>query len=379
MSMVVPKRVLGIVILIAFVSFTAYSQANTPRYKIGLAFGISGRGDRSFNDSAYDGLVEVARTFNGYFANPADPRHGNELEIKYLTPPNSTIESFSSILRQLAREQYQLIFAIGIEYSTTLPQIAREFPNSQFVLIDATIPNLRPDSNITVVNFKEHEGSFLVGMIAGMKNNGGKVGFIGGMNSELIQKFEYGFRAGVIYSNPELKKAGQVLVEYIGNTVDAFNNPNRAYQIARNMYQQGATIIFHAAGASGLGVFRAARERKQWAIGVDSDQGMVLENDRNPELRELAPWILTSMLKRVNRPIFALSRDFIRSGKIQERYQNYGFNFDAIGFAINDRNREILGRDVNQRVIDIRAQIGSGQLQVPSTRREFDDWIKTLN
>jgi len=254
------------------------------------------------------------------------------VEIKYAVPRSNSEPDRLAVLRQLAREGYKVIFTIGFTYTDSTIQAAKEFPNVNFVLVDGFIPNLKPNDNITVVSFKEHEGSFLVGMIAGLKNDGGKIGFIGGMTSALIEKFESGFRAGAMYVNPALRQRDQILVQYIGNDPSAFNNPNRAYQIARDMYRQGATVIYHAAGGSGLGLFRAAREVQKWAIGVDADQRLVLSADSNRDNREQAQWILTSMLKRVNRPVLLLSRDFIRSGRVAERYQNYGLNFDAVGF-----------------------------------------------
>jgi len=125
-------------------------------------------------------------------------------------------------------------------------------------------------------------------MIAGLKNEGGKVGFIGGMVDPVIQKFEMGFRASAIYVNPALRQRDQFLVQYISNDATGFDNPNRAYQIARDMYRQGATIIFHAAGGSGMGLFRAAREAQRWAIGVDADQRAVLSRNPNREIKDQA-------------------------------------------------------------------------------------------
>jgi len=354
------------------------AQATSPQFKIGMAFDSSGLGDKSFNDSAYEGLAEVAKNFNGYFTTPNDPKFGNNVEIKYAVPRSNSEPDRLAVLRQLAREGYKVIFTIGFTYTDSTIQAAKEFPNVHFVLVDGFIPNLKPNDNITVVNFKEHEGSFLVGMIAGLKNDGGKIGFIGGMISALIEKFESGFRAGAMYVNPALRQRDQILVQYIGNDPSAFNNPNRAYQIARDMYRQGATVIYHAAGGSGLGLFRAAREAQKWAIGVDADQRLVLSADSNRDNREQAQWILTSMLKRVNRPVLLLSRDFIRSGRVAERYQNYGLNFDAVGFAYNDSNRSLLSRDIIQRISDVRVMITNNQLNVPSSRIEVEEWLRTI-
>lgn len=368
------KTIYKLIFLVLAISFVAAQTA--PKYKIGLVFDASGRGDKSFNDSAYEGLLETAQNFKGYIVNdPAAPRHGNEVELKYLTPPNNSNPARLESLRQMGREGYNIVFAVGFLFTETIPAAAKEFPNTNYVLIDGFIPDLAPDSNITIVSFAEHEGSFLVGMIAGMMNQGGKIGFIGGMNFPLIHKFESGFRAGAIYANPNLRQRGQILVEYIGNDASAFNNPERAYQIAQNMYRQGATIIYHAAGGSGMGLFRAAAEAQKWAIGVDADQGAVLAADRNSAIAAQARWILTSMIKRVNRPVLLLSRDLIRNGRITPRYQTFGLNFDAVGFALNDGNRSQLSREITQKITDARVLIRNNQLTVPSTREQLETWI----
>lgn len=364
-------------LVVLFLTVGGIGAQATPRHKIGLVFDASGRGDKSFNDSAYEGLLEVAQNFRGYFVDdPSAPRHGNEVSLKYLVPRDNSLPERLRVLRQLAREGYRLIFAVGFAYTEAVTQVAPEFPSTQFVLIDGFIPNLRPEDNITVVLFNEHEGSFLIGMLAGLMNEGGKIGFIGGMEVPVIHRFEAGFRAGAMYINPQLRRPGQILIQYLGSDpASAFNNPERAYQVARQMYRQGATIIYHAAGGSGMGLFRAAAEARKWAIGVDADQGAVLSADTNPALREQAPWILTSMLKRVNRPVLLISRDFIRTGRIPQRYQNFGLNFDAVSFALNDLNRGKIPPEVAQRLSDARFQIRNGQITVPSSREQLETWV----
>lgn len=366
----------GIILIFIFLAGLLCAQAPSPKHKIGLVFDSNGRGDRSYNDLAFEGLVEIAKIFNGYFTTAADPKHGNELEIKYLRPARDSAEARLTALNQLGREGHQLVFAVGFLFNDVLSQAARANPNTHFVLIDGSIPNLQQKDNITVVKFREHEGSFIAGMVAGIKSDGGKVGFIGGMNTEDIQRFEVGFRAGVVWANPALRAPGQILVEYIGNDASAFNNPNRAYQIARRMYRSGASVIYHASGGSGMGLFQAALEARKLAIGVDSDQGMVLAFDRDPQIQEQAKWVLTSMIKRVNRPILLLARDFILSGRIPNRYYNLGLDFDAIGLAVNQMNRELLGPALIQQISDTRIRITDQEIIVPSNYRELEKFLR---
>ncbi len=359
-----------------FLAGLVFAQTSGPTQKIGLAFALGGRGDRCDNDLAYEGLIEIAKNFNGYFTTSADPRHGGELEIKYLTPSQDTPQERLRVLRQLGQEGYRLVFAVGFLFSDVLPVAAQEYPNTHFVLIDGYLAGVQPQDNITVVDFRVHEGSFLAGMIAGLKTEGNKVGFIGGMNTERIQRYESGFRAGAVYANPMLKRPGQFLVEYIGDDPRAFNDPNRAYRIAQRMYRAGAGVVFHVAGASGMGVFRAAKESQRWAIGSGSDQGAVLAFDRNPQILEQARWVLTSMLKRIDRSIFLMTRDFLLKGRIADRYHILGFNADSVGFAVNQLNKDLLGQALIQQIINTRIRIMDQEIIVPANYRELEQFLR---
>lgn len=364
----------SLLLVLLTLSPAAEARDVPPRHRIGLVFDASGRGDRCLNDLAFEGLVEVAKNFNGYFTTPADPRHGNELEIKYLVAADDSRSARLHALDQLGREGYSLVFALGFLFSEVVPQAARAHPGTHYVLIDGHVPDLGPRDNLTVVEFREHEGSFLVGVLAGHKAGDGKIGFLGGMDIALVQRFEAGFRAGAAWANPRFRDASRVLVRYLGNDPSAFDAPDRAYRLALQMYREGATVIYHAAGRSGLGLFRAAQEARRWAIGVNADQGSLLNFDRDPNLQEQARWILTSMLKRVNRPIFLLTRDFLRKGRIEPRHQTLGLNFDAVGVAVNPLNRDVLGAALIQQVSDTRVRIANGHIVVPSTREELLAW-----
>ncbi|MQY76602.1 MAG: BMP family ABC transporter substrate-binding protein, partial [Spirochaeta sp.] len=189
------------------------------KFKIGIAFDVGGRGDKSFNDSAYAGLVHLAKDFKGYIAgDPDNVDFGKETELKYLEPKSGG-QDREQLLRILAEDGYNLVIGVGFMYSDALGKVAKDFPNVHFAIIDGWLPDLTETSNITCLGFTEHEGSFLVGAIAGLKNKklGGKLGFIGGMDMPLIHKFHAGFYAGSVIND------GSALVVHVyGNALTCF-------------------------------------------------------------------------------------------------------------------------------------------------------------
>ncbi|RKX83161.1 MAG: BMP family ABC transporter substrate-binding protein, partial [Spirochaetes bacterium] len=294
----------------------AKTAAAGPKYKIGLVFDIGGRGDKSFNDSALAGLVHVAKQYKGYIKDdPDNVNFGSEIEMKYLEPKAGG-QDREQLLRVLAEQGYNLIYGIGFMFSDPLAKVAKDFPNVHFAIVDGFIPDLNENSNITCLLFKEHEGSFLVGAVAGLMNNGGKIGFIGGMDIPLIHKFEGGYIAGALYVNPKLRDESMILAQYIGKDPSAFKDAPAAYNIASNMYKQGAAVIYHAAGASGDGLFQAAEKYKKLAIGVDSDQGLIYSTAKDAATRARGKYILTSMLKRVDNAVYTTATELINNGKV---------------------------------------------------------------
>ncbi|MFW5843042.1 MAG: BMP family lipoprotein [Spirochaetota bacterium] len=253
-------------------------EAEEAEYRIGIVFDVGGRGDRSFNDSAYEGLVLIAEEYDGYIADdPDDVDFGTEVELKYLEPRQGG-QDREQLLRVLAEDGYDLLYGVGFAFTDALGKVAADFPDTHFALIDGYIPDLEADSNITCIAFAEHEGSFMVGALAAMylqDNGGGRLGFIGGMDIPLIHKFHGGFMAGAMYVDEAHRPEGEIFGQYIGQDPTAFNDPQTAENIARNMYDEGAEIIYHAAGGSGTGLFKAAYDMGKLAIGVDSDQGLV--------------------------------------------------------------------------------------------------------
>ncbi len=303
--------------------------------KVGLVFDIGGRGDKSFNDAAYAGLERGRR----------------ELGVEFQTLETGEGADREAAMRQLAASGSQLVFGVGFLFSDDILALAREFPNVKFACVDYTVKEgetLPP--NLVALKFKEEEGSYLVGALSGLLTRTGKLGFVGGMEIPLIKKFEAGFRAGVAGVNPQAK----VIVKYAGSTGSAFKDPTKGKELGLAEYHQGADIIFHASGSTGLGVFEAARELKQLAIGVDSDQ-----------YDEAPGFILTSMVKHVEIAVFNCIKD-ARAGQFRGGVQVFGLAEDGVGWVYDERNRALIPDVVKARVDSLRDAIVAGRIAVPS-------------
>jgi basic membrane protein A len=349
-----------------------------PAYKIGIVFDIAGRGDQSFNDSAYHGLVLLAKEFNGYIKDdPDNVDFGKKIEMKYLTPKPGG-QDREILLRSMAEDGYDLVIGIGFMFTDSLGRVAADFPDVHFGLVDGFIPDLNEGSNVTCLTFQEQEGSFLVGAIAGLLNDGGKVGFIGGMDIPLIHKFQGGYIAGAMYVNEDLRKPGMILGQYIGKEATAFNDPKTAESIAVNFYKQGATIIYHAAGGSGDGLFKAAKDQNKWALGVDSDQGLIYASKESPEAKAIAKHILSSMLKRVDNAVFLTGKELIDNGSVKGGYHAFGLADNGVGYAYNEYNKDKID-PIKDELDAIRQDIIDGKITVPDDDAKIADWAaKTL-
>jgi len=312
------------------------SDVKSGKIKVGLVFDVGGRGDKSFNDAAYRGL-ERAKSELGIDYEYIEPGPGADRE--------AALRQFSS------RPDISIIFGIGFIFTDEISKIAVEFPDKKFACVDYTVdPNKQIPPNLIALEFREEEGSFLVGAIAGLTTKTNKVGFVGGMESPLIKKFEVAYVAGAKYVNPKCI----VLVGYAGVTGDAFKNPGKGKELALGQYSQGADIIYHASGVTGLGVFEAAIELKKLAIGVDSDQW------------ESAPGhILTSMIKVVDNAVF----DCIKQAKDGTfkggRVEIFGLKTNGVDYIYNDKNKNLIGEETHSKVEQIRKEIIEGKITAP--------------
>ena len=302
---------------------------------VGLVFDVGGRGDKSFNDQAYAGLERAQK----------------ELGITFHTLETGEGADREAAMRQLAAGDASLIFGVGFLFSDDIRKLAVEFPNKKFACIDYTVnPGDTLPPNLVALKFKEEEGSYLVGALAGLLTKTGKVGFVGGMQIPLIKKFEAGYVAGAHAVNP----SAQVLIKYAGTTGSAFKDPTKGKELGLAEYNQGADIIYHASGSTGLGVFEAARERDKLAIGVDSDQ-----HDEAPG------HILTSMVKRVDVAVFDTIRQTIE-GHWQGGVQVFGLAQDGVTWVYDDRNKALIPDAAKAKVDSLRAEIVAGRITAPS-------------
>jgi basic membrane protein A len=234
-----------------------------------------------------------------------------------------------------------------------MQNVARDYPNVKFAIIDGVIDM----PNVASLLFREHEGSFLVGMIAGSISKTNKVGFVGGMDIPLIHRFETGYAEGARYANPKV----ELYKNYVGVTDGAWNNPGKGKELAKAQIERGADIIFQAAGNSGLGVFDAAEEASatdpsasggKYAIGVDSNQNWVKPG-----------FILTSMVKRVDVAVYNTVKELIE-GRFNGGIHFFGLNNDGVGYALDEYNRDIIPPSVLEAVERAKQDIIAGRIKV---------------
>ena len=266
----------------------AFSAMAHAEFKVGLVLDRGGKDDKSFNASAFAG------------GNKAK----DELKISLKTVEASDDNAYETLHRSFAQKDFDLIIGIGFAQAEAVKKVAAQFPNKHFAIVDSEValPNVRS------LVFEEQEGSYLVGAIAAMTSKTGTVGFIGGMDIPLIRRFEKGYEAGVKKVNPKAK----VLVNFVGVTGEAWNNPPKARELAYAQFQGNADVVFAAAGASGNGLFDAAEEKNKFAIGVDSNQNWVKPGH-----------ILTSMLKRVDVAVYDTIKEG-QAGKFQAGTARFG-------------------------------------------------------
>ena len=318
--------------------------------KVGVAFDIGGLGDKSFNDSANTGLQQAI----------ADGLVCEDNAI--LNEANSTGSDRDQNVQALADAGMNLVIGVGFAFSPGINTIAPDYPDVNFMIVDGfatcgTACGLTNDAeaipNVADYTFKEQEGSFLVGAAAVLKCECQTIGFLGGQQGTgLIEKFEAGYEAGAHQIDPNV----EVLVEYIGDSTEAFNDPVKGQQLSTKMYDEGAEIIYHASGASGAGLFNAAVEAQKEAIGVDSDQYLTASPEQQP-------LILTSMLKRVDVAVYNAIE--AQSAGTFGGSQVFGMAEDGVDYS--DSNPTELTADITAQLDEFKQQIIDGTIVVPDT------------
>ena len=313
------------------------------KIKVGIVFDIGGKNDRSFNAAAWEG----------------GKRAQNELPICLydVEPGNPT--SIEPAMRAFAEKNFDLIVGIGFAQGPIMQKVAEDYPNIKFAIIDGVIfeaDGKTPKSNVASLVFREHEGSYLVGMIAAAKSKTGVLGFLGGMDIPLIHKFETGYEEGARSVNPNIR----VIDNYVGVTDGAWNNPGKGKELALAQIEKGADVIFTAAGNSGLGAFDAVEqygknaqgEANKFVIGVDSNQNMVKPG-----------FVLTSMVKRVDNAVYDAIKEVLE-GRFKGGFHVFGLDKDGVAYAMDQYNRPLIPQDVITRVEESKAKIVAGDIQV---------------
>ena len=313
--------------------------AGDKKMTIGIVFDSGGRGDKSFNDSAWAGIERATKEF-GIEAKPIESKN----EKDYAT--NQTA---------LAEQGVDLVIAVGLNQAEALKEVAKQFKDQKFAIVDGSVES----ANVRCLKFKEEEGSFLVGYLAGLTSKTGKVGFVGGMKIPLIEKFEAGYAAGAKMANPNI----EILP---AKYTDNWDDSSKGKASAEILFGQGADIIFHAAGRAGLGVINAAKEKGMFAIGVDSNQD------------DLAPGnVLTSMIKRVDEAVYSTIKD-VKEGKFASGDKIYDLSVNGVGISDMAHTKDKVPADAMAKIEDVRKKIIAGEIKVPSNLADYATFLESL-
>jgi basic membrane protein A and related proteins len=296
-----------------------------------------------FNAAAWEGVKRAEKDF--------------DIVLRDVEPGNPT--SIEPAMRAFAEKDFDLIVGVGFAQGPIMQKVAKDYPNIKFAIIDGVIfeeDGKTPKQNVASLVFREHEGSYLVGMIAAAKSKTGVLGFVGGMDIPLIHRFETGYEEGAKAVNPNIK----VIDNYCGVTDGAWNNPGKGKELALSQIGQGADVIFTAAGNSGLGAFDAVEqygkndsgEANKFVIGVDSNQNGVKPG-----------FVLTSMVKRVDNAVYDVVKEVL-NGRFQGGFHVFGLDKDGVAYAMDDFNKALISKEVLDRVEEAKKKIVAGEIKV---------------
>ena len=293
-----------------------------------ILFDFGGKFDRSFNQAAAEGAE----------------RFKKDTGIAYREFEISNAAQREQALVQMARRGATIIVAIGFTQASAVEKVAKQYPKLKFTIIDAVVDL----PNVQSVNFREQESSFLCGMAAAMASKTGKVGFVGGMDIPLIRKFALGYTEGAKYVNPQV----EVFQNMTGTTPAAWGDPTKGAELAKSQFGRGADVIFHAAGATGIGVMQAAKDAGKLSIGCDSNQNYLHPGS-----------VLTSAVKGVDVAVYSAFQA-AKDGTWKPGQQVLGLAENAVGFSIDEHNRKLITPEMEQRLVQAKADIISGKIKV---------------
>ena len=329
---------------LSLITSCAPTEANSDKgkIKVGIVFDIGGKNDRSFNAAAWEGVQRAEKDL--------------DIVLRDVEPGNPT--SIEPAMRAFAERNFDLVIGVGFAQGPIMERVARDYPNIKFAIVDGVILDKdgKPLPNVASLVFREHEGSYLVGMIAAAKSKTGVLGFVGGMDIPLIHRFETGYEEGARAVNPNIR----VVDSYVGVTDSAWNNPGKGKELALSQIDKGADVIFTAAGNSGLGAFDAVEqfgrneqgEANKFVIGVDSNQ-----NGQRPG------FVLTSMVKRVDNAVYDVVKE-VKEGKFQGGFHSFGLDKDGVAYALDEHNKNLISPEVLQKVEEAKDKIVGGEIKV---------------
>jgi basic membrane protein A and related proteins len=339
----------------------SYSADDPHKIRVGIVFDIGGKDDRSFNAAAWVG-VKCAETGHGPDGQPCLDDQGNQkqafnLIVRDVEPGNPT--SIEPAMRAFAERGYDLVIGVGFAQAPIMEKVAKDYPNIHFAIIDGVIfedDGKTPRSNVASLVFKEHEGSYLVGILAAKATKTNTLGFIGGMDIGLIHRFEGGYEQGAKSVNPNIR----VIQNYVGVTDSAWNNPGKGKEIALAQINKGADVIFTAAGNSGLGAFDAVEQSGRdssgrathYVIGVDSNQNMVKPG-----------FVLTSMVKRVDNAVYDIVQDVVNHN-FKGGFHVFGLDSAGVGYIVDQYNQDFVSPEAIKEAEDAKQKIIGKQITV---------------
>jgi basic membrane protein A len=309
-------------------SLLSSTHLRAAELKPAIVYDLGGKYDKSFNEGVNSGAEKFKKDTGTEY---------RDFEIK------SDAER-EQALRKFARDGFTPIVAVGFSQASAVEKVAAEFPDTKFTIIDSVVDK----PNVQSIVFKEHEGSFLVGLLAAKSSKTGKIGFVGGMDIPLIRKFACGYVQGAKYGNPKI----EVLQNMTGTTGAAWNDPVKGGELAKSQIDRGADVIYHAAGGTGVGVLRATADAGKLGIGVDSNQ-----NGLHPGK------VLTSMLKRVDNATYKTFAD-AKSGTWKPGVSILGLKEQGVGWALDDNNKALVSADLKAIADKAATEIVSGAIDV---------------
>jgi basic membrane protein A len=311
------------------IAMAAACAASAADFSPAIVYDFGGKFDRSFNQSASVGVQRFTKE-TGIPVREFEIQNASQRE---------------QVMRQFARRGASVIVAVGFTQASAVETVAKEYPNVKFAIIDGVVDL----PNVESINFREQESSFLCGMAAAMSSKTGKVGFVGGMDIPLIRKFALGYRAGVAYVDPKI----EVIENMTGTTPAAWTNPSAGAELAKGQFGRGADVIFHAAGATGVGVMQAAADAGLLSIGCDSNQDYLHPGS-----------VLTSAVKRVDVAVYTVFTDAM-NGTWKAGPKVLGLAEHGVDFSLDEYNRTLITPEMEKRLDQARDDIISGKITVP--------------